>query len=36
MEGLVVDYESGHVDPIDVKLAFVKAINSILEVTVAP
>lgn len=35
MEELVVDYESGALDSADVKLAFEKAINNILEVTVA-
>lgn len=35
MEQLLVDYESGDIDSTDVKLAFQKAMNKILEVTVA-
>ncbi|GJM92768.1 hypothetical protein PR202_ga09264 [Eleusine coracana subsp. coracana] len=35
MEELIVDYESGDLDYADVKLAFKKAINNILKVTVS-
>lgn len=35
MEDLIVDYESGDLDPVDVKLAFENGIYKILEVTIA-
>ena len=35
MEDLIVDYESGDLDPVDVKLAFEKGICKILEVIIA-
>jgi len=35
MEELIVGYKSGDLDSVDVKLALQKAINDILEVTIA-